>query len=438
MAKYLVNVQDIVQRQLVIKQKQQTPIRREKFYHYVPQGIDLDVIQVDIDLPVYRLANWRTRTRQLEHVHREHHPNSFFETGEEDVAPQRAQHEFLIDFAKRGRGESIVPIWQKLANDRRQTETLLLTSTGVVLNGNRRLAAMRELWKESATDYPFQAVEAAILPAGVTPPELKKIEFRLQMQQETKLPYEWAVQCIAVRELHQAGTGKPEIMHLMQLGREAEVQAMIDRINEAEMYLNDYLDTPEEYAAVEHQEQQFIELQRALDRKNDEGERELARRLCHVITKHSRDLETRAYDFKIAFGAKSLVVAERLAERFDIPVDEPAAAPADNGDVFADYGAVASPSARFAPVREVLADKGRSQELAEAIRDICTEIREEDQDEDKAKKPLKDVKRAKTILSRLDLAQAGDDTLTDVRSELEQVSALALGLIEKLDERAGE
>lgn len=437
MPKYLVSVHDVVQRNLIISQKQQTPIRKEKFYHYVPQGIDLDVIQVDIDLPVYRLANWRTRTRQLEHVHREHQPHNFFETGEEDVGPQRAQHEFLIDFAKRGRGESIVPIWQKLANDRRQTETLLLTSTGVVLNGNRRLAAMRELWKESPTDYPFQAVEAAILPAGVTPAELQKIEFRLQMQQETKLPYEWAVQCIAVRELHQAGTDKQEIRHLMQLGREAEVQAMIDRINEAEMYLNDYLGTPEEYAAVEHQEQQFIELQRALERKTDEGERELARRLCHVITKHSRDLETRAYDFKIAFGAKSLVVAERLAERFDIPVTEPTPAVADNGDVFADDGAAASPSARFAPVREVLADRDRSQELAEAIRDICTEIREEDQDEDKAKKPLKDVKRAKTILSRLELDQAGEDTLDELRTELEQVSELALGLIQRLDESVG-
>lgn len=435
MAKYLVNVQDVVQRQVVISQKQTTPIRREKFYHYVPGGTDLDVIQVDIDLPVYRLANWRTRTRQLEYVHRERHPDNFFETGEEDLGPQRAQHEFLIDFAKRGRGESIVSIWQKLTKDRRQTETLLLTSTGVVLNGNRRLAAMRELWKEDPTVYPFQSLEVAILPAGVTPSELKKIEFQLQMQQETKLPYEWAVQCIAVRELHEAGTGKPEIMHLMQLGREAEVQAMIDRINEAEMYLTDYLDAPKEYAAVEHQEQQFIELQRALERKPDEGERELARRLCHVITKHSRELDTRAYDFKIAFGPKSTVVAERLAERFDIPV--PAAEPAPaNGDIFADDGATPAPSARFAPVRTVLADKSRSKELAEAIRDICTEIREEDQDDDKAKKALKDAKRAKTILARMSIDEAGDETLNDLQAELEQIVTLAQSLTGKLDERA--
>lgn len=38
MPKYLVNVQDVVQRELVISQKRTTPDRTEKFYYFGPQS----------------------------------------------------------------------------------------------------------------------------------------------------------------------------------------------------------------------------------------------------------------------------------------------------------------------------------------------------------------------------------------------------------------
>jgi hypothetical protein len=162
------------------------------------------------------------------------------------VSAQRVQHEILIEFANRGRGESVIPIMQKLRQDRRQMESLLVTSTGVVVNGNRRLAAMRELFADEPGSYPFQLVEVAVLPKSVTPPDLKKIEFQLQMQQETKLPYDWAIQCLSVRELAESGVSQEEIQHMMRLTRVEDIQAMINRLNEAEMYLSDYLQTPED------------------------------------------------------------------------------------------------------------------------------------------------------------------------------------------------
>ena len=140
----------------------------------------------------------------------------------------------------------------------------------------------------------FSILEVAVLPKTVTPPDLKKIEFQLQMQQETKLPYDWAIQCLSVRELADSGVSHEEIQHMMRLAKVEDVQAMITRLNEAELYLSDYLQTPEDYSAIERQEQQFIELQRAIDRKSDAAEKELARKMCYVITRHSRELEKRA------------------------------------------------------------------------------------------------------------------------------------------------
>lgn len=422
MALFNVAVQDIASREHLITEKCANPERSEPFYHYLPQAVQLPVIHVEIALPVYRMANWRTRIKQFAHIRREQLEHEYFQSGEEDVGAQRVQHEILVEFANRGRGESIIPIMQKLRQDRRQMEYLLVTSTGVVVNGNRRLAAMRELFVEDPGSYPFQLIEVAVLPKGVTGGDLKKIEFQLQMQQETKLPYDWAIQCLSVRELAQSNVNHEEIKHMMRLTRVEDVQAMINRLNEAELYLSDYLQQPEDYAAIERQEQQFIELQRAVDRKSDAVEKELARKMCYIITKHSRELETRAYDFKVAFGKKTKEVAERLAERMSIelPSEENGSAGDDNDDIFAD-DASAQTAARYEPVRQLLSDASQSEPLADAIADICVEIKEETQGEHDAKKALKQVKRAKQLLWSVNINNAGPDTVADIRTELEAI-----------------
>lgn len=453
MAKFPIAVQDVVARELIITEKSANPVRKEPFYHYLPQGVDLPVIHVDISLLVYRMANWRTRTKQLDYVHREQLDHDYFQAREEDIAAQRVQHEILIEFANRGRGETIIPIMQKLKQDRRQMESLLVTSTGVVVNGNRRLAGMRELFADEPGNYPFNPVEVAVLPPGLTSQDLKKIEFQLQMQQETKLPYDWAIQCLSVRELAESGVGHEEIKHMMRLSRLEDVQVMITRLNEAEMYLADYLGTPENYAAIERQEQQFIELQKAMDKKQDGGEKELARKMCYVITKHSRELETRAYDFKIAFGNKTNEVAERLADRMNIDLPEQNAAPepvpadanasgdgdgAADDDMFGDAADATSAAARFEPVRQLLADRDRSQQLAEAIADICVEIREENQDEEDAKRPLKMVKKARSALAAVEIDKAGDATIDDIKAELGQIIGMAEALLSQTEETVEE
>lgn len=279
--------------------------------------------------------------------------------------------------------------------------------------------------------YPFQLLEVAVLPAGLTPLDLKKIEFQLQMKQETKLQYDWVIQCVSVKDLSDRGMSHQEIMQSARLTRVEEVQAMISRLNEADLYLSEYLGTPQEYAAVERQEQQFSELQRALARKTDVGEKELARRMCYVITKHSRSLDTRAYDFKLAFGSKTKEVAERLAAHLEIDLPDPP--PADDADdLFADEAAGAM-SVKFEPLRRVLADGSKSEELAEAIADVCTEIKEESDGEADAKKPLRDAKRARVILSKIEVQRAAESTLNDLRAELQEI--IEIGHV-KLPERA--
>jgi len=211
---------------------------------------------------------------------------------------------------------------------------------------------------------------------------------------------------------------------------------MIDQLAEAEMYLTEYIGNADAYEAIEHQEQQFTELQKALDKKTDQGEKELARKLCYVITKHSREFETRAYDIRLAFGAKTKEVAERLAERLEIELPDASgtakSAGGDKDDIFGDDGETSPDALRYAPIKKALAKKSQSKMLAEAIKEILTEIRSEDEDEDKARRPLKEVKKVRQMLGRIDLDSAGKNTLGELQTELEQIAAIVKTMIKQL------
>ena len=87
-----------------------------------------------------------------------------------------------------------------------QREPLLITMNGVVVNGNRRLAAMRELFTERPGEFKhFSHVDCAVLPASITPHEMRETEVRLQMRPETKLPYGWIDGSIAIQEMIDSG-----------------------------------------------------------------------------------------------------------------------------------------------------------------------------------------------------------------------------------------
>src|SRR6185312_4803295 len=112
----------------------------------------------------------------------------FFTAGQENQDPQQAQHGLLDRFSKEGT-TSIMPI-AKVLEEGRQTLPILISSAGVVVNGNRRLAAMRELYATGEPAYQsFSHVNCMVLPASISEKEIKELEVRLQMQPETKLPY---------------------------------------------------------------------------------------------------------------------------------------------------------------------------------------------------------------------------------------------------------
>ncbi len=194
----------------------QNPIEMSAFHEYQNATQPLPVVRLPIELPIYRMANGRTRTDQLKYIRQHKKPSDFFRAGQENQESQQAQHDLLDRFSKEGTA-SIIPIADVLAEGR-QTDEILITSAGVVVNGNRRLAAMRELYAPGEPAYQgFSHVRCRVLPVGVSDKEIKEIEVRLQMQPETKLPYTWVNEALTIRDLMDNGFSKEEIMRDMRM-----------------------------------------------------------------------------------------------------------------------------------------------------------------------------------------------------------------------------
>src|SRR5437899_2324487 len=103
--------------------------------------VDLWVVRVPVDMLIYRMDNGRTGLRQIEYSRKHELPQDYFFKAEEDAKAQQIQHNILLELSLDKRG----PIFEELKFTGKQTEYLLVTTTGVVVNGNRRLAAMRHL-----------------------------------------------------------------------------------------------------------------------------------------------------------------------------------------------------------------------------------------------------------------------------------------------------
>lgn len=145
------------------------------------------IIRVDTRMLVYRMKNGRTKMEQLRYVAEHGLPHDFF-ADEESAEVQNAQHAILLDMVNdQGLREDLETAGQE--------DPLIITAAGVVVNGNRRLAAAREARR---TD--LDAMECIMLPSTATEQEIYALEVELQMAEDFKAPYSWVNELLTIRE----------------------------------------------------------------------------------------------------------------------------------------------------------------------------------------------------------------------------------------------
>ena len=158
------------------------------------QAKELDLVQLEVDWVRFSTLNHRTRAEQLREVAK---------TGKSDLftadplgpSAQAAQYSIL-----RGQ-EGFTELKQDL-RERGQQEPAITTADGVLINGNRRTAALRSLFTDD--DVPVaRYVKCLVLPADATPAELVDLETELQVARDFKQEYAWINEALLIEELYE-------------------------------------------------------------------------------------------------------------------------------------------------------------------------------------------------------------------------------------------
>lgn len=436
MSTYIVNVAMRHDRETSIGQAKSASNTAHTIYEYQNQRTELPVVRLDIGLPIYRMANFRTRTAQITYIHERGVANDFFTAGQENESAQRAQHDILVSFAGRGRSSSITPIIEQLHAEE-QREPLLTTSEGVIVNGNRRLAAMRELFAQDPVRFShFAYVDCAVLPSSVTRGEIVETEVRLQMRQETKLPYGWIEESIAIREMLHNGLQSTYVADLIKK-KPRDVHMAERALTEADIYLKEWLHEPENYQQVEDSQQFFNDLAKALG--NVEGEMlEAKRRIAWTLLSNAESLPGRIYDYGFSFDKKTDEVVAALSERLSIDLSPAADVDGvdDDDPLEVDFGD-AGGKASFEELIEAFDDPDRHDSVAEELVAICVSINEQTRERRVGNQALAAVRAANTKLMSVDLSKADPETYGPIRAQLkavrDQAGALELALSRFVD-----
>jgi ParB-like chromosome segregation protein Spo0J len=385
-----------------------------RFYEYRDDTSDLPVIRIPISTPVYRVANYRTNLLQLRWIREKGTDLSFFSKGEENESVQRIQHAFLWDLANSEK-ESLTSIVYTLKKEG-QRLPLLISSSGIVVNGNRRLAAMRELFAESSEDYSnFAYVDCMVLPSVANEDDLKDIEVKLQMTPETRLPYGWINECIAIKDLQQRGRTLEYIGQLMRL-EAPRVKDKLLMLDEIDLYLQDWKNNLD-YDALNDAEEIIGQITARL-RKKEGTQKEISRRIGWILLEQ-RGKDGRVYDLREATGNLSEAVANKLYEEYTAEI----ASNTDNDEPLdLDFDFDESPSTDQALITFLESSKDDEQKQADIV-NICRIVIEAKRNQNIGNSALKSVKDAHTKLIEVDLSTADTSTYNAIMSQLTAITS---------------
>ena len=398
------------------------------FYDFRNQKTQLKLVRIASDLLVYRMENFRTYIDQHTYMIREGKPTDFFLAGQENESAQQLQHEILARLARKGRADSIVPIIDVLKTEK-QREPILISHRGVVVNGNRRLAGMRELFDEDSTvNAEFSHVDCLVLPADTTPDEIVDIEARLQAKPETKLDYDWIGDCLLIQKLLDLGRTTAQVAERLNR-KQSEIKNALAALGEATVYLKDWAKTEGDYTRVRDSEQFFKDLPSLVQGK-EEGLADASRVIAWNLFESRDQLDERLYAFNTVFGKNAADVMDRVAERLGIPLSGETVE--DDGSFDVDVDAPEAATV-YQPVIDALRDPAKKEEALDVLIEVSRGVLEQERGQKSSGAALKAIITANTRLSEVDLSRADPSSYTAMDRQLEQISKRAVDLRARLD-----
>lgn len=252
-----------------IREAVASPNKRTFSLEYEGRTQDLPLIQLPIGCLIYRIENFRTASLQKEYcaLRASVVDPDFFKTNPESIEVQKAQ-DFLLQ--KLIKDRDLLDSFEK-EREKGQTEPLIITDEGVVVNGNRRLCAWRKLLKEDPSKFrSFRMISVAVLPDHDKDAVID-LETQLQIKHDIKADYVWHTKAYSyISEMARIHCSADDLDKKYNL-KPGDVQASIDEYNLAERYLIE-IGKPNQWSLVDNDEFAFKRIAQSKNKKTTEDD----------------------------------------------------------------------------------------------------------------------------------------------------------------------
>ncbi len=418
---------------LIAKRLESSTEKGEPIYDFRGEVYTPSVISIPIDVPIYRLENCRTFSAQQSEIATHGHPADHFSKGQEKSSVQAEQHEILKVLAKRGTG-SVTPIIDVLRKDG-QRETILISSTGVVVNGNRRLCAMRELYRGSdgSVDERFSHVKCSVLPPDTSADEIDDIEADLQARPQTKLDYDWIGDAQLIRRQVNKGRTSKQVADRLRRSKN-EIENVLQALDEADLYLSEWAGKPGQYELVSADgEQIFADIPKQIARKSPTLQN-ASRAIAWSLFDNRESIEGRVYRLNAAFGKLAPQVLETMAEELDLSTDN-SVSDEDTDDDFALEIDSDESNVDYQPIIDALKNEETKDDAVQVLIDASESAIERDKGLKSEKAALKALSQANAKILGIDVNMAGKDTLPAMKKQAESIRNALKKIEDKIEAR---
>lgn len=353
-----------------------------------------DVYIVDLGFACYRLANGRTQAAQKEMMAIEGFDSDFFEADPDSASALGKQEEILRGMVTTGTDAQILDIFRRGS----QTQPLILNSEGYVINGNRRLCAMRLLYEQDATKYArFDHIQVMFLPP-CTQNDIDELEARLQWLPDGRSEYSWVDKAIVLRQRQQRGWSLEKIASFYEMGR-TEVQLWIAMLEDSEAYMEER-GWKGQYSRVLNKRYAFEQLQKGRKRCGvDEPKKQLFTTISHIMLDDADATGRRLYE-SIPDALKFL---DDIAEQIQIDIEDTGDTNDAGGDDAGDGLDILGGDtvSGYEHVATLIRDAERGDAVRDIVRDKIEEKRQNARDRRDATYCLREARKAYTAIQNV-------------------------------------
>jgi hypothetical protein len=422
---------------------------------------DLLIYRVPLDMPVYRLANGRTIAAQQEYLAKNGpKPTDFFSKDPDSAAALTAQDAILRSMVNQA---GLLKYFRENA----QNEPLILTEDGYVINGNRRLCAMRILVNDDAKKHErFHHVRVVILPQ-CTEEDIDTLEAELQIQDDIKADYSWVDEALLFRTRAEQHDWSRTELARVHGRKETEITELIEMLEHADRYL-EKRGWANEYSRVIEKQYAFEQLYKSRKKCSGEEEADLFTELAYAaideppggdrLYRQIPAIRENLYDivYTLKQELPSNPVPSVPAEATAAPtapsigsvskdgsgnspvISVGAAAPASSLDILSS-GPLASTDDQSAAVIIGALSKSENRDSARlVIRDALESARQKKQQKTSANAALSAVTDAARALQTAITALGPDSNTKGVAAQLDNVDALVAKLRELMNPDAAD